>query len=177
MISYVMKNADFVMKIVRHYLLTICFQRCQFSGNFLISGNFARNFLISGNFARNFLISGNFARNFLISGNFARNFLISGNFARNFLISGNFTRNFLISGNFARNFLISGNFTRNFLILGNFTLYKRIGKYAVPGNFPSISGNFDRSDLHLCVFCFFGISLSMPHHQDFYLWYDQAKSV
>ena len=26
-------------------------QRCQFSGNFLISGNFARNFLISGNFA------------------------------------------------------------------------------------------------------------------------------
>ena len=24
-------------------------ERCQFSGNFLISGNFARNFLISGN--------------------------------------------------------------------------------------------------------------------------------
>ena len=35
------------------------------------------------------------------------------------------------------------------LISGNFTVYKRIGKYGFPGNFPSISGNFDSSDWHL----------------------------
>ena len=64
-------------------------QECQFSGNILISGNFARNFFISGNFARNFFISGNFAGNFLISGKFVRNFFISGNFASNFFILGN----------------------------------------------------------------------------------------
>ena len=45
-----------------------------------------------------------------------------------------------------RNFPDFRYFARNVLISGSFTVYKRIGKYAFPGYFLSISGSFDCSD-------------------------------